>query len=112
MIAPVRHKKNTMTWHEMGIEMLRIFNVSDAQRDAHLSLIKSPFALSVRNVWLQVYKEGVKTGRVSHIEVLPIDEKKELWKSTKEMCKGIELTEGQLMDVARVLYTLETYLNL
>jgi len=95
----------------MGIEMLRIFRMSDGMQSAHLSLIKSPFAHSVRNVWLEVYREGVKTGRVKHIELLPIDEKKELWESTKEMCKDYELTREQLINVSKALYTIETYLN-
>lgn len=101
-----------MTWHDMAFEMLRIFKMSDGMQEAHLSLIKSPFAFSVRNVWLEIYKEGIRSGRFTHIELLPSEEKKELWKSTKEICEGTEIPTELMADVSRVLYTMEFYLNI
>jgi len=100
-----------MTWHEMGLHMVRIFRMSDGIQQAQLDLIRSPFSFSVRRVWLNVYSEGTRTGRVQHIETLPIDVKKDLWANTLELCKDLNLTKEQLIEVSKVFYCLETYLN-
>ena len=99
-----------MNYADLAKEMLRIFNLSDEMRTAQISLITSPFAKSIRSVWVGIYYWSVGMKMIQKIEHLDPETKAELWKNTKELCER-PLDKETMINVSKALYTIEYYLN-
>ena len=99
-----------MNYADLAREMIRIWNMSQGMRQAQISLITSPFAKSIRSVWVGIYYWTVGMKKIQKIEHLDPDAKKELWKNTKELCER-PLDKETMIEVSKALYTIEYYLN-
>ncbi len=100
-----------MTFDDHARNMVRLMNTSQAMKDAHLKLVLSPLTLSMRSVWKTVYSEGISRNRFLPIEKLSVENKTELWEATKELCSSYQLSKDELIERAKILYTIEIYLH-
>ena len=98
-----------MNYADLAREMIRIWNMSEGMRQAQISLITSPFAKSIRSVWVGIYYWTVGKKLIQKIESLDPESKKELWNNTKDICGPLD--KETMIEVSKALYTIEFYLN-
>jgi len=94
-------------FHGLGLELVKILS-NNKTREVHLGFIKDGVGVA-RGAWLCVYREGVSHGRLRKIETLPVEDKKELWETVKEMTGGEY--SGDIVDVTRCYYTIDYYVK-
>ena len=91
--------------------MIQGMDTNQEKKDAMMNLITSPLFTSMRLNWKYVYSWCIGHKVFQPIENLEPDEKKELWIMTCEICKNYNYNKEQLIELAKIFYTLEYYLN-
>ena len=58
-----------------------------------------------------IYKYVCKFRGIPKIEDLSLEQKADLWAFVKDICQGREVDQQRMIEIARVFYTLEYFLN-
>ena len=99
-----------MNWDEIATTKANAMKFSLAMKDAQIRLI-SGTEKSERMLWIAIYHHATMNKKLTRIEDLPLDEKKELKAFTLELCKDSGLSLSDMADVSRCLITIEKYLQ-
>lgn len=64
-----------------------------------------------RGIMVWVYNELKKHKKITPIENLELDVKKQMWSFIKEICAGKTEDQKRMVEVAKTFYTIEYFLN-
>lgn len=90
---------------ELGKKQANLFS------ESHIPYIECVVTCAgMRNVMLTVYNSAVFRGEIKPLEILPQEDKLSIWETAKEMSKD-RLDKNGVIELSKVLHTLEYYLN-